>query len=489
MPINKKGIVLVCIDGLSEQVLSQALVKGHCRFIGSLIQKKKYRKLKYFCGLPAATTATIAELFYGDNTNIPGFNWYDRLTQTYIRSSTSGIVEIEKRYSLVKKPLLADGSCILASFSGGATLSNYSAKELRTYSPKGLWVKLRLFVLPVVKPLSFLAGLIVLFKTLFVNLILFLTHRSWHKFITKIQQVLSKIFLGDFAVFLAKLELLRETPALFIDIPIYDVLAHEYGPESDLAISSLNLVDKYCWSIYRTLARRKRKYEFIILSDHGQTKAISYKDVCKKSLKELLRFSIDNGSTEIIEIQPKKTSRFFVQSSQKLIFTIPSGSIVNVYFSNFLDKPLFLSQLNKKYPKLIARLLHQEVIGWILVRRSKTSQVLLGKYGSIFIRNKKVIKIIDKPFLEEAYYQKPFLDSLARYAGFDNLGDLVLFGNIVNGRLVDFEHSSGGTHGGLFGEMLWPFVLSKNTKIIKQLAKKNDLKNLAAVIRTLRDYY
>src|ERR1700691_3477801 len=74
----KKGLVILHIDGVSYSMLLRSLKKGYMPYLAKFIKKKKYKITKYWCGLPSTTPYCQAGVLYGDNTNIPGFRWWDK---------------------------------------------------------------------------------------------------------------------------------------------------------------------------------------------------------------------------------------------------------------------------------------------------------------------------------------------------------------------------------------------------------------------------
>lgn len=145
VPIEKKGLIIILIDGLSYDIFTLSLEKKRGRFFSKLI-KKGYSVHPYFCGVPAATTATEAELFFGTSKNIPGFTWFDRSSSQFIRGNRGeSVVEFER--NVVKKAqLLKSGSCILGIYSAGATQCDLSGTELNLKSPMKAFRKLQYFL-------------------------------------------------------------------------------------------------------------------------------------------------------------------------------------------------------------------------------------------------------------------------------------------------------------------------------------------------------
>lgn len=132
---------------------------------------------------------------------------------------------------------------------------------------------------------------------------------------------------------------------------------------------------------------------------------------------------------------------------------------------------------------MIKSLIRHEEIGWILARKDKDTQIMIGKHGTVEFMNSEIKKIAASPF-KSLKIDDRIISSLARYATFVNNGDLVLFGNVDDdGKLYAFENHK-GTHGGFYGEMTKPFILTNNQKVINQLKKNDYMNNLFKVIRS-----
>lgn len=479
VPIEKKGLVIILIDGLSYDIFKRSLEKKKGKFFSKLI-KKGYSTYPYFCGVPAATTATEAELFFGTSENIPGFTWFDRSLTQFIRGNRGeSIVGFEQNMKK-KAQLLKSGSCILGIYSAGATQCDLSGIELNLKSPMKAFRKLQYFLFIFLNPVRLLLTCYLIVKSIFVSVYLSSIERSKKKLVTLLKSAFSRIFLGNIASYIAELEIVRETPVLFLDYVLYDEFAHEYGVDEKISFSSIRLIDWYCESLYKTVQKSKRKYDFVILSDHGQTPSLPMRELHSGSLEKMFLDALNDKTYNVLKTFGKSS---ISTQKNKDIYLIPGGSSTQVYFSERLASPYLLYELETKFPHIIENLLSNREIGWVLVRKNKDTQIIISKHGATEFMNGKITKVIDSPF-NNLIIDDRITSSLARYATFENNGDLVLFGDVDNeGKLYAFEDHK-GTHGGFYGDMTKPFILTNNEGVIGQLKKDDDMRLVFESIRS-----
>lgn len=472
VPAERKGLVVILIDGLGYTELKHAIERNYCPFFTELLSGS-CKLNRYYCGPPASTVASEAELFFGRRDNIPGFTWYDRDLGHFIRGNRgAGIEAFENAYEKPEQ-LLKNGSCILGVFNGGATQLGVSGKDMRT-SPARFIRKLHVLVFIFLNPIRFAYTFYLIGKSLFFSLLTLIRKRSKKKVRPILAEAFNRIFLGNISTYVAELELVRETPVLFIDYLLYDEFAHEYGIGRRTTLSSLKLINSYCRSLYRITRKTARQYDFIILSDHGQTKAVPFEGLSAGRLERILEKAVP-GYEVVRTIGTDNTDG-------KRIFLVPAGSTVQLYCSESLKKPLYRTGLHEKFPLLESVLLEDKQIGWLLIRENGNEQRLIGKDGSILFRNGEVVSRSGNPF-PQGQPENSILESLAVYARYPNNGDIVIFGSLLpDGKLVAFEeHKS--THGGFIGEMVSPFIITEIPILLSLLKKDDNIKSLFAAIR------
>lgn len=448
---SKKGIIIILIDGLSFDALTHAIKKEYCPTLKKL--SSKYTVHQYYCGLPAATTATEALLFYGNNFNIPGFTWYDRSLKQFVRGNRSLELTLFEDTFQKKRSLLKGGSAIMSVYSGGATELSISGRNLTFFRSFYLMRSAHYFLMALLYPVQLARAIYLTLKTLIL-------YRKSNR--QSVEETFSKMVLGQFSCFLTEIEIMRNTKKIFVDFLLYDEFAHEYGPTHSTTLSTLRLVDRYIKRILNTTKKADRTYELILLSDHGQTESIPFDHPINQSTIDISK-ALENPSYTVI-----KTYGGFIPSgeSKKDVYVVPAGSTLQLYFSNRLDSALYESEINMQFPKFISNLLTFEEFGWVLGRQKNDTAIVYGKNGSIAFHKDKPYVMVGSPFPElEKEELKKLMMSFQYYSAFPNNGDLVLFGNITKQKKVYSFEKHKGTHGGFYGPMTHPFIISSDPKV------------------------
>lgn len=449
---KEKGIIIILIDGLSYNAFHTAIKKGYCPTLKKM-SSRYYPLTSYYCGLPAATTATEALLFYGNNFNIPGFTWFDRGLQKFVRGNRSGeLSEFEDSYDK-KRNLLQNGSAIMSVYTGGATELSLSGRNL-SFSHSLYFVKTaHYFLMALLYPVQ-------LIRTIYLTLKTLVLYRRANRH--SAVETFSKIVLGQFSCFLTEIEIMRNTQKIFIDFLLYDEFAHEYGPTHTTTLSTLRLIDRYINRIVKTAKKTERKYEIIVLSDHGQTESIPFDDPKIQSIEDI-KIALDNTKYSVVKTYGGITP----SRDKKELYVVPAGSTLQVYFSDYLQKGAFETEIESTFPHFISRLLTYEEFGWVLVKKTDSSSQLYGKCGSVVFENNGIHTIIGAPFPSLSSEEiKKTVSSFTYYSSFPNNGDIVLFGNTTKQNKVYSFEKHKGTHGGFYGPMVHPFIMSSNPLLV-----------------------
>jgi hypothetical protein len=151
----------------------------------------------------------------------------------------------------------------------------------------------------------------------------------------------------------------------------------------------------------------------------------------------------------------KEKKRF---QNKNEIFFESSGATGYVYF-NYKKEHINLSEINKKYPKLVRNLINHPGIGLIVGKDNDTVHAI-GKGGRVVIDKTGKYKTIDSNVLARFGNTKTLVGQINNLMRKRCIGDLVVFGNVIKDRLVDFENRL-AAHAGLGGEQNTPFFISK----------------------------
>ena len=120
--------------------------------------------------------------------------------------------------------------------------------------------------------------------------------------------------------------------------------------------------------------------------------------------------------------------------------------------------------INDRFPRFITQLLEYQEFGWVLVKINDSQSHLYGKCGSLILHKDGTFNEVGNPFPQ----LKPdeileTIRSFSYYSPFPNNGDIVLFGNITAQKKVYSFENHKGTHGGFYGSMVYPFIISSRT--------------------------
>jgi hypothetical protein len=499
---GRRGFVILELDGLAYQYLRQALKRGAMPYLARQVQKRRLRLARWRCGLPSATPSSQAGILYGDNWDIPGFRWYDKATGNAVLCKLPADVRaIQNRVSAGRQGLLRGGSSYANMFDGDARLA------LLTLSAVG-----RDRLLENVRGLGF--AVLFLLSPLRVLRALGLSLATWLAYLVKLvaaalspgrplslwgslTQVLTNVLFREITTFSVMLDIYRGMPAIYASYSGYDEIAHHFGVDSREALRALRGLDAQVRQIDRIRhLYRHRRYDLYILSDHGLTPSVPFRDTAGRSLPEFVAahtgqdvlgggdvrgsealgriYAIldeirglearPNGPVVslLLELARQRLDR--TQSSSLLaewdlsrrgeVVVRSSGPLSHLYFTVTVQ-PMALSEVTLLYRALLEALLDQDAIG-LVVGREGDDIVIAGHTGTLRLGPGGQRLVGKNPL--RAYADPGWaVEQIERLARFPHAGDLILFGAWDGKRIVTFEEQL-ATHGGLGGPQDWPFL-------------------------------
>ncbi|MDP1722536.1 MAG: alkaline phosphatase family protein [Candidatus Gottesmanbacteria bacterium] len=485
IPIDEPGVIVIQIDGLGHDVLVQTMKRGAAPFLRSLIRRNRYTFGSYFCGVPSITTAVEAELIFGKSDQIPAYSWFHRKLGRFIRGDTAGQAKLleETMFAGVTHPLIKNGSGIASAYSGRATMTNISPQSQAEKSQLHRYVRLRMLLVPLLNPFRFWRMILVLAGSVIVMIVQAIKNKSKTLFWDEFWTLVIRLFLCDLAVAIAVNDLWRKTPALFINLSLVDKVSHTHGIRNRIVSQSIRLIDLYCKKLYDSARVAKRKYQYIVLSDHGQSPGIPFETITGETLPQLVNRGIgDDGPKTLLTYGNEDT--LAQNKTSDTIFALPSSSIAHLYFSRWLPDQATRETIEKYFPNLIPTLMTHPGIGWIMVKNNDGTTTLLAQNNASATFQKGAISSVHgKPInLPDA---KLLLSALARLSTCDNNGDLVLFGGKYGNAWASFEPYI-GTHGSFTGEMVKPFLLTNDPKLSTLLTNGASYRDLFKRIREMR---
>jgi hypothetical protein len=311
-----------------------------------------------------------------------------------------------------------------------------------------------------------------------------------------LERVLTNVPLRILSTELVRAEIRQGHPLIYVDFTGYDEIAHHCGPGRPEAWRAARRIDASLGRIVAAIDRAPIPYGLVVLSDHGQSLGIPFRQQFGRTLEEHIAFLVGDGSyhgsTDHSEYDDSlvrlahqllgrrgaealggllarrpgtnhhRPSRIFDSRGAPLrspadvqladVVVCASGNLGLIYLTALPGRPEEAA-IERRYPGLIAGLVNHPGIDVVVVG-SDRGLVAIGDTGTSFLDEGRVLG--DDPL---APYGPLAADGLRRIAGFEAGGDLIVIGHVdpVTEEVVSFEELV-GSHGGLGGEQERPFL-------------------------------
>ena len=504
----RRGFIIVQIDGLSFPHLVAAIDQGYAPYLRRQTQRGESHVAPWYPGLPSTTPAAQSGIMFGNNDDIPAFRWHDKaMGVSYECTWPSTAQRVQERISRARPGILEGGSSYVNMFDGDASLSLFT---LSAWNRQHFFESVRglgFFLLFMLNPLRILK----VFGLSLWEYITDLVQRTTARFRTlephpvarafPLLRVVSNVVFREIQTFAVMVDIYRGVPSIYTTYYGYDELAHHYGATSKIAFKALHAIDRGLREI--DSMRRfglTRSYDLYILSDHGMTAAIPFRETYDLTLGEMIRGLVGecvalkesqdqerqevlqalylNGELGVIEANTRRPLAAIPQRMHHLVserlpqdpelietaaeapdddlIVCNSGSLSHVYFG-VTSTQMSISAIRAQYPTLIGALLAHPGI-WLVVGREGDSVVAMSNDGVASLGDTYEVEGEDPlgilPDIHRAARQ------LARLVRFPHAGDLVLLGRYdpVEQVVSTFEEQC-GTHGGLGGPQDTAFML------------------------------
>ena len=510
---KRRGFIVIQIDALAHEDLLRAMKRGSAPTLKRLIERSGWTLRKYPAGLPSATPAAQAAIFYGTKERVPAFRFYEKDTRRVLVGSKVADVQV-MRDRLPAYGVLRGGSGYVNIYDGGAhrAVFTLAAREPQPFLQKmgGGRVGLLLLLHP-----YRLVRLILDCGIQYVR-------EEWERLLGQIRgeytyywwylpflHIATNVILRELQTLAVLLDVYTGVPAIYTTYNVYDEYAHHFGPSSGAAYSSVKAVDRRIRLIMRMLQRLPgRPYDLYILSDHGQTPSVPYRVVFGETLGDTIIAAARHGVlvmagigdytpadqdamnfliSELEEVSSTSTrparylglrfgrwlrSHYNIfplvaenvkQLEEEHIVVTYSSSLAHVYWTE-PKRPLTLDEIRHDHDKraLYYFLVAHGGIGCVITR------VLDGAHaesihGRALITPAGEIEVLEGEDPLRDYAQTPTeLRAVARLVAQPNAGDLVLFGSYdpVKDVCICFDDQV-GAHGALGGRQGWPFIMAR----------------------------
>jgi uncharacterized membrane protein YvlD (DUF360 family) len=517
-----RGLVMLEIDGLSYWHIQKAVEDGYMPTIKKLMDEDGYKLSRVDCGLPATTPACQAGILQGNNTNIPAFRWLDKQTGKLLAGGQAAAL-IEPELS-DGNGLLRGGSSNANMFSGDAEKAILTFSRIKAETEEDKKKRAEDMFLLMRNPYFFVRVLVLFFGDVFQEL-----WQGWQQRRQDVQPRLNRlhngypflraatnVFLRDISAYFTILDIVRGTPAIYTLFAGYDEVAHHSGPWTTDAMLTLQQFDRVIARILKVAEEKApRPYEFLMLSDHGQSFGATFEQRYNIGILEFIQQQLPQGTSavgtgggddgtigvaammgELENIENQKLSgrvgRAAIGSAQRAmksnldqqpgskdvepakVTLCYSGNLALVYFDLY-PRRVTLNELNAAYPGMVDTLVQHEGIGFVVAYEDDGEPVAFGKNGARNLHSGDVVG--EDPLV-------PFGDvelrswQVRRIADFPNAGDLIINSTLYPDGTVAAMEELIGNHGGLGGEQTDAFIFHPGDMEIPETRNSYEFKTI-----------
>ncbi|CAA9265970.1 MAG: hypothetical protein AVDCRST_MAG77-2907 [uncultured Chloroflexi bacterium] len=281
---SPRGTLLIEIDGLGYGNLQRAMELGYLPFTKRLIERGGFTLHRWRCGLAADTPPIQSGLMYGTSEGIVGFYWWDRATQKrvvganpYHMRQVQATVQA-RAAALGNKGLLEGGSSYSNIISGDA---KYSVLTIAGGGGNPHWFTpgqglLRALGVGLLNP-----GKILRFAfDCAWELVQEMEDRVYTTAMDRprilegafpIVRLFMNVLAREIVTTGTRTDMLRGVNVIYACYIGYDALGHHSGPLSRNSLRVLRGIDGAIRKLAQTRAWTQRRYELVLLSDHGMT--------------------------------------------------------------------------------------------------------------------------------------------------------------------------------------------------------------------------
>lgn len=500
------GLVIIQIDGLAGPLLQGQIRAGRVPTMARWIRTSSHRLVGWECQLPSQTSASQAGILLGANDGIPAFRWYEKPAgRLLVSNRPADATEIERRLSTGHGLLATGGFGVGNLFSGDApdavlTMSRFHGSSA-PIGPTRSWFYF------FVSPFAFSRAVLLTVGEA--------AKEYWQARRQRVAGIepridrggsypflrgVTNVFLRQVTTAMVVERMLRGTPVIYADYVDYDEIAHHAGPERGESLDALDGVDHVIGALQQVAEEAPRPYQFVVLSDHGQSQGATFRQRFGVTIEQLIRGLISpeadvrtatstaepwgpvngllteigrisglggrairgafasrstNGSVELGPGRDEHAAHVPGDAGEQPAFVVcASGNLALVYLKESPDR-LTLEELQARHPRLVDGLTRHEGIGFALVRSGTRGAMAIGRAG---------VHYLDEGRVEGQDPLEAFgpvaADDLRRLDAMPNVGDIVLNSSLdpATDEVAAFEELV-GSHGGLGGWQTSAFLL------------------------------
>lgn len=473
------GVIIVEIDGLSYEVLCEAVERGDMPTVKEMIDSDNYNLRMWETDLSSQTGASQAGILHGNNEGIVAFRWIEKSNGNQLMqcSGITKVPELEQRISDGNGLLVDNGASRSNLFSGDTDNVIFTFSKILDFKKlyNNAWYSV--FSNP-----SNFARIIALF---FADII----REIWSQIAHSIKNIRPRINRGityiptraATNVFMREINtstLIGDMMVGDVDVAYstylgYDEIAHHSGVRDNDAWFALREMDKQIKHLTNANKYCPRDYQFVIQSDHGQTNGATFTQRYGETFENFVKSLLPEDMTVFAKMTSnedhfagdytpfsrknkkiKKEKKEEQELNDSEVIVLASGNLAMIYFTQWSQR-LTYEELNKYFPDLIHGIINNEYVGFILVKSQEHGDLAIGKNGTYFL---------DSGEIEGENPLEGFGDNivmhLKRTSSFEHTPDILVnsFYDEEADEVCAFEELV-GSHGGAGGDQSKPFIL------------------------------
>jgi uncharacterized membrane protein YvlD (DUF360 family) len=487
-----EGLIILEIDGLAYDILMEAIDKGYMPTLREWLSDGSHKIKRWETDLSSQTGASQAGILHGNNREIVAYRWVEKDNDNKIMScgNLSNAREIEERISNGNGLLSHDGGSRCNVFSGDTDNVIFtSSKALNIQRMfNNAWFSV------FENPNSFARICVLFLEEIFIELYSQIKHavknirpRIRRGFIYNLTRAGTNVFLREVNTYTIIWDMMNgKLDTIYATYLGYDEIAHHSGIRDEDSFRCLKGLDKQFKRIKEASKYSKRKYEFVIQSDHGQSNGATFKQRYGISFDKYVRsllpedmsfYSLISSDDELNNvfiplnrqiaymrnlysnsldyIEKYSPIQYKVQKPENSeVIVLGSGNLALIYLTQW-SKRLSYEEIILYFPNLIPGLVQNEYIGFILVNSRNNGPMVIGEDGINYIE-KGVIQGED-PLKN---YGRNAARHLIRTNSFKHTPDILVnsFYDPETDEVCAFEELV-GSHGGLGGSQTKPFIM------------------------------
>ena len=475
---NYPGLIIVEIDGLSYDVLREAIDKGLMPKIKSMIDDGTHTLRKWETDLSSQTGASQAGILHGNNADITAFRWIEKQNNNQMMqcSGVSKVKTLEERISDGNGLLVDNGASRSNLFSGDTDNVIFTFSKILNL--RKLYNRAWFSVFS--NPSNFARIVLLFIAEMILEIISQIKHRVLN-IRPRIKRGIAYIIVRAVTnVFLREINTSTLVGDMLVgDIDVaystylgYDEIAHHSGVRDEDSWFALKGMDKQIRRLVTATKYTPRDYQFVIQSDHGQTNGATFKQRYGESFEDFVKSLLpkdmkmfakmssneDHYAESFIPLTRNNDDLIDEKEMKDMgdseVIVLASGNLAMIYLTQW-NYRLTYEEINEFLPNLIPGIINNEYIGFIVVNSSEHGDLAIGKNGTYYLDTDRIEG--ENP-LEG--FGKNIAGHIKRNVSFKYTPDILVnsFYDAEKDEVCAFEELV-GSHGGAGGSQSEPFIL------------------------------